>query len=243
MGTSRYGRPQVGDTFGRWTVTGHEPYRKEVAARVRCACGVERVVPFYNLRRGTSTACRWCSNGDTHKVLRDRTGLADVIPDTRIRERWLNRRLAAISRCHNPANRKYKDYGGRGVYVCQEWLEDPAAFLRWVVGQPGWQDASLEIDRADNDGPYAPGNCRLAARGQQCANTRVAHRVRWQGRDLSGTDFWREFCPRYRSPGIVLRKLREGQHPEQIIAAQAGCRGPYVRHRQLRSAEPVCDSD
>lgn len=236
MGTSRFSRPEVGDKFGSWVVVGHEQYRREVAARVRCGCGTERVVPFYNLRRGASTACRQCSNADTHEILRDRSGCADVIPDKAHRERWLNRRVSAIARCHNPANANFHRYGGRGIHVCDEWREDPAAFLRWIVTQPGWDRPELELDRRDNKGPYSPGNCRLASRAEQCSNTCRTVFVEWGGERLSAHEFWRRHCPGYRSGSTVTRKLRAGVAPADIIAAQAGCRGPYLRHSELRAA-------
>lgn len=61
------------------------------------------------------------------------------------------------ARCYNKNTRSYKDYGGRGVVVCDEWLNDYEIFYTWATTH-GYQDG-LEIDRFENDGNYTPDNC------------------------------------------------------------------------------------
>ena len=78
-------------------------------------------------------------------------------------------------RCGSPASKSYKNYGGRGIFVCPEWASDFLVFRAWALSN-GYQ-ADLEIDRIDNDGPYAPTNCRFVTRIENRANRRDSRRT------------------------------------------------------------------
>jgi len=79
--------------------------------------------------------------------------------------RWRNMRL----RCQNPTSSKFKNYGGRGITVCKEW-EDFRAFQQWCFAH--YEEAE-SLERVDNDGPYAPSNCRFATPHEQNRNRRL----------------------------------------------------------------------
>lgn len=77
------------------------------------------------------------------------------------------------NRCSNPRNRHYKDYGGRGIKVCDEWADKKQGhknFQNWAV-ENGWKEG-LSIDRKNNDGNYEPSNCRWATPKEQARNRR-----------------------------------------------------------------------
>ncbi len=73
------------------------------------------------------------------------------------------------TRCSNKNHRSYKNWGARGITVCQEWLEY-RVFERWMI-EHGWQ-SGLTIDRIDNNGNYEPENCRITTIGENSSRRR-----------------------------------------------------------------------
>jgi hypothetical protein len=71
-------------------------------------------------------------------------------------------------RCYNKNNPKYKNYGARGIRICDEWLNDVSAFIKWSLDN-GYDD-TLSIDRINVDGDYEPSNCRWATNAEQALN-------------------------------------------------------------------------
>jgi len=78
------------------------------------------------------------------------------------------------TRCYNPNYDKYKYYGGKGIKVCDEWLESWYAFEDWAM-ENGYND-SLTLDRIDPEGNYSPENCRWISMKEQ-ANNRTSNRM------------------------------------------------------------------
>ena len=86
----------------------------------------------------------------------------------------LYRKLANIRvRCEYPSATNYAYYGGRGIRVCDEWKNDPQSFVNWCLDN-GYKPG-LEIDRINNDGPYAPWNCQFIP---HAANSRKTRRIK-----------------------------------------------------------------
>lgn len=77
-----------------------------------------------------------------------------------------------LSRCYNPNVESFKDYGARGIIVCERWRSDAEAFIRDVELLIGPKPAGKTLDRIDNDRGYEPGNIRWATRAQQLRNSR-----------------------------------------------------------------------
>ena len=85
---------------------------------------------------------------------------------------WANMK----TRCYNKKNKNYKNYGGRGIKICNDWPMDFPAFYDWAITN-GYSD-SLTIDRINNDGNYEPSNCRWATAKEQRHNQRIPCRER-----------------------------------------------------------------
>ena len=96
-------------------------------------------------------------------------------------------------RCYNPNDAHYAEYGGRGIYICQEWLDDRSEFVKWGL-ENGFRP-DLTIDRIDNNGPYAPWNCRWVDMKTQCNNRRSNNVVVINGERHTLTE-WARLCGR-----------------------------------------------
>jgi len=74
-------------------------------------------------------------------------------------------------RCYYADHSAYKHYGGRGITICKEWIDNSDSFVKWAISN-GWK-RELEIDRIDNNGSYSPENCRWVTPSENQRNTRA----------------------------------------------------------------------
>ncbi|MEV8032248.1 hypothetical protein [Streptomyces sp. NPDC086182] len=165
---ARVSEIHLGARFGRLTVIGERLIGGQSRVPVRCDCGMEKVVFVDHL--GKSTHSCGCLNREvcaTHGMSRSPEWMA-----------WQGMR----QRCTNPKSLQWPNYGGRGIQVCDEWLNSFEAFLAEVGRRP---TDGHSIDRIDTNGNYEPGNVRWATASQQQRNTRRCFVCR-RGHPLEG---------------------------------------------------------
>lgn len=162
---ARRQRELIGQRFGNYTIIAKSDRRLPSGGRpfyaCRCDCGSVREVNIQILRSGRAKGCgcRLFKHGMRH------TPLYGV---------W----QAMINRCHNPNVDRFRDYGGRGIKVCDRWRGSFQAFFDDMGDRPS---DDHQIDRIDNDGDYEPGNCRWVPRKDQQRNKRNNHLIEWKG--------------------------------------------------------------
>ena len=146
---------------------------------VRCDCGWEGFIHkrYLNNTVWTGAGCPECRRSRADERVA-------AMPDKAQRVRMLSRYHGIKVRCTNPNSPAWASYGGRGIKLCREWLESPAAFLRYVQTLPGWDRPELDLDRTDNDRGYEPGNVRFLARDANCRNKRRVNTLQQRIADL-----------------------------------------------------------
>ncbi len=160
----------VNKRFGMWTVISRAQDRIIKGNRhIRywncvCDCGTQREVKEQSLTSGKSTACG-CTRKDHLRIGASINNRTHGMTDTRLYR--IHRHI--INRCTNPNDISYKNYGARGITVCEQW-HSFESFASWALSS-GYND-TLSIDRIDVEKGYSPENCRWATIEEQSRNKR-----------------------------------------------------------------------
>ena len=162
----------TGQKFGRLTVVEFAEIRKRSAYwRCKCICGSQKIVAGYHLLSGAiqSCGCLW----------------AEVVKKNRLHSAKVYSAWHGIKRrCFDPNNKAYKNYGGRGITMFEDWINDFQAFYDYVSKLPHFGEAGYSLDRIDNDGNYEPDNLRWATVYEQLRNRRNNRIVEYNGETM-----------------------------------------------------------
>lgn len=161
-----------GMKFGKLTVVGfYETKNKKSYWKCLCACGEFTIARSDMIKSGHTKSCGCLAqeiskkgNHRTHEL--SKTKLYNVYHSMK-------------ARCYNKRNKDYPYYGGRGIEICKEWLDNFVAFYKWA-NENGYEKGK-SIDRINNDGNYEPENCQWVDQKIQNNNTRQNHSIEING--------------------------------------------------------------
>ena len=207
----------TGQRFDRLVVLHYTETKTKANKRMvlcRCDCGTEKEMIAANLSSGMSKSCG-CLTGESARKRFTKHGYRSHP----MYHRW----AAMIQRCYDPNSAEFKNYGGRGIKVCDRWRE---SFWNYAedLGLPPFQNAS--IDRVVNDGDYCADNCRWVSKKDQTLNRRPTKMIEFRGETLCITDWEKKLGFGGKS---LWRRLNAGMSVEDAFTMPKIPKGQYIR--------------
>lgn len=174
----------IGKRFGRLTVIRENGRAKNGALMYLCECDCGNFVTVrgLSLRKGDCKSCG-CLRKEVSSVGNSTHGHSN--------ERLFNVWRCMIKRCYDVNHTAYHRYGGRGIRICDEWLNNYEAFRDFMLANGYPEDAGpyeYSIDRINNDGNYEPSNCRVVTASIQSLNKSNNHRISFKGEEMTITE-------------------------------------------------------
>lgn len=211
----------TGKRFGRLTVISRASNinGKISAWTCRCDCGTIKVVRGYDLRSGGTKSCG-CYRRDAMVKASTHHGMSD----TRLYRIWCDIK----NRCYSSKVPNYSNYGGRGIRVCDDWM-DPSKFFEWAK-QSGYSD-DLTIERIDIDGDYTPSNCKWITLSEQQFNKTTSRIIEINGESKC----LREWCVVYDMPYKTVHHRINNLGWEPLVALTT----PVRKHKDYEYRKRV----
>lgn len=169
----------------------------------KCDCGKEVIVLSNSLKSGLTKSCGCIYR--THNMT-----------NSKIYNVW----QSIKTRCFNKNSKSYKEYGGRGIKMCEEWLHEFQAFYNWAI-ENGYKDG-LTIDRIDNNGNYTKENCRWVTMKEQNNNKRTSKYITYNNETHTMTEWSYKLGG---SKELVSKRLASGWSIEKALTT------PVVKNR------------
>jgi hypothetical protein len=168
----------------------------------RCDCGKVKIISARNIKSGHAKSCG-CLQKSTVKKLATKHSYSR----TKLYNAW----ISMNQRCNNPRNPNYKNYGGRGIFICEEWL-DFEIFKNWSL-ENGYSEI-LSIDRINNNSGYNPKNCRWTDRKTQNNNTRRTILTEVNGEILTISQIAKKYSLKHKT---ISERYRHGHRQNNLI--------------------------
>lgn len=176
-------REVVGQKFNRLLVVDNSGVRRGVAF-VKCLCDCGKMI---ETRKGAVTSGQAKSCGCLQKE-RFREAVKNIrLTHGKTRSKEYRIWSSMLQRCCNSNDKSYHNYGGRGITVCERWMN----FKNFFIDMGEKPTPKHSIDRIDNNKGYHPDNCRWATTEQQANNKRDSVRIRFDGKDLTISEWSR----------------------------------------------------
>lgn len=168
-----------GHRFGRLIVVGRSErpvhlHSKNSYVLCKCDCGNELVVQYGALGAGNTKSCG-CLQRETASRQGKISNTSHGLSKTPTYHAWLTMR----QRCENPRTKSYKNYGARGISVCERWQD----FTNFIADMGEKPTPKHTVERKNNNGNYEPSNCKWATRKEQRNNTRTNRFVKFNGQN------------------------------------------------------------
>jgi hypothetical protein len=194
--------------FGLLTVIDIKKINNRTQAVCKCDCGNIRNCNISYLKKSKSNTC-----GCKRAIHASNAGKLSVIhkkSHTRLYQIWENIK----QRCLNKNFKRYDNYGGRGIEICEEWLKF-INFNNWAINN-GYEE-TLTIDRIDNMDNYCPSNCRWITNFEQQSNTRRTVKLTYMG-ETHHISEWARIINTSRSN--ILYRIKANKPIDQILSSR-----------------------
>ena len=161
----------IGQKFGRLIPLEKWSIKRRTYYKCKCDCGNEKFIYRNDLKRRDDKAVKSCGCLQKEKASESnyKHGCSSYV-QTKEYNAWCSMKY----RCYNKNFEDYHRYGGRGIKVCERWLNSFENFLTDVGFAPS---PDHSIDRIDNDGHYEPGNVRWATKSEQASNRSTSKHI------------------------------------------------------------------
>ena len=211
------GKDLIGKRFGRLLVIkqiGIDKRTRQKKWLCKCDCGKEKETITSYLTSGDTKSCGCLRRESELKNLekgRGKNTIKHGMHNTRIYQIWADMK----ERCFNINNKAYKNYGERGIKVCDEWIDKKNGFINfynWAI-KNGYKEY-LTIDRINVNGNYEPSNCRWATWKQQANNRRMTRKIIIFGENKTAYEFEKQYGL---NANLLIQRYDKGYRNDKLV--------------------------